>query len=120
MIEITRLEASHVLCVCLKGVQSAAEFEALGSSLPDTDAQRKLRILFDWTSLQGFDDRRSFDLSCRRWRQTAGSIARAAIVHQHRWDHYAALLAAVLRVQGVQVRSWPVRDHAQALVWLIR
>jgi hypothetical protein len=118
MIEVTALPASHTLCFCLKGVQSATEFGTLSNTLPPTDSQRRWRVLFDWIALEGWDDRRKFNLSCQGWHSTADLIARVSIVHRHRWNHQAALLAAVFRVHGVQVRSWPTSDRTQALGWL--
>ena len=118
MIEMTALQESQTLCFCLRGVQSAAEFGALSSVLPSTSSQRRWRILFDWTELLGWDDRRALNLSCQFWHSAADRIVRVSIVHQHRWNHQAALLAAVLRVRDVQVRSWSPRYRVQALTWL--
>jgi len=106
MIEMTVLQASQTLCFCLRGVQSAAEFGALSSVLPSTSSQRRWRILFDWTELLGWDDRRALNLSCQFWHSAADR------------NHQAALLAAVLRVRDVQVRSWSPRYRVQALTWL--
>ena len=118
MIEVIALQPDHTLCVRLQGVQSVAEFGALSTTLTETVSRRRWCLLFDWTALQGWDDRRSFPLSCQAWHATAKLIARLSIVHRHRWNHQAALLAAVLRVHGVQVRSWPERERAQAASWL--
>jgi hypothetical protein len=118
MIEVTSPQADHVLSIYFKGMQSAAAFGALSDGLPQRRSQRRWCLLFDWSELDGWDDRRVFNLSCRSWHGIADQIARASIVHRHRWNHQAALLAAVLRVHGVQVRSWPTSHRAQALTWL--
>ena len=118
MIEMTTLQSSHMLCICLQGMQSAAEFGALGRTLSQTCSRRRWCMLLDWTGLEGWDDRRRFSLSCQNWHPAAELIARASIVHQPRWNHQAALLAAVLRIHGAQVRSWSARDRGQALDWL--
>jgi len=117
MIETAAL-ANRTLSFCLKGVQSAAEFGDLSNNLPSTNSQRRWCVLFDWSALEGWDDRREFNLSCRSWHATAERIMRASIVHRPRWNHEAALLAAVLRVHGAQVRSWQTGERAQALDWL--
>jgi hypothetical protein len=116
MIEMTTLQSNHLLCVRLQGVQSSAEFGALGRTVSQTCSRRRWRILLDWTELEGWDDRRGFNVSCQNWHP---AVARASIVHRHRWNHQAALLAAVFRVHGAQVLSWSLRDRGQAADWLI-
>jgi hypothetical protein len=45
-------------------------------------------------------------------------IARAALVHQPRLNRQAAWLAAFLRQEGVQVRSWRPQNADVAAAWL--
>jgi len=45
-------------------------------------------------------------------------ITRGAIVHQPRLNRQAAWLAAFLREEGVQVRSWRPQSAADAAAWL--
>jgi hypothetical protein len=120
MIETTTFETDHTRCFRLKGVQSVAELDALSSTLLTAPSQRCWRVLFDWTQLEGWDDRRSFNLACQSWGRGAGLILRVSIIHRSRWNNEAALLAAVLRTRGVEVRSWPVNEHALAIAWLSR
>jgi hypothetical protein len=119
MIEIMALGPNQVLSICLKGVQEAEEFEVLADSLCELTTLRRMHLLFDWTELEGFDDRRRFSQSCRHWGAAANHLARTAIVHHLRWNQQAALFAAVLRAHGVQVRSWRVDDHPLAASWLM-
>jgi len=118
MIEMTELPGNHTLCVRLQGVQSAVTFGALSNALMQSPSQRRWRVLFDWTELQGWNDRREYNLSCQKWSLIADAITRASILHRPRWNHQAALLAAVFRVHGVQVRSWPLHRRDEALQWL--
>ena len=100
MIEMTELPGNRAVCVRQRGMQSAETFGALSNTLMQTPSQRRWRILFDWTELEGWDDRREFNLSCRKWSQTVDTIARASILHRPRWNRQAALLAAVFRMHG--------------------
>jgi hypothetical protein len=120
MIEVTELRASRMLCIRFQGVQSAAQFGALSVVISQTATCRRWRVLFDWTGLEGWDDRHKFSLSCRDWQPTAARISRVSIVHGCRWNRQAALLAAVFRVHGIQVRSCCLRNREQALAWLQR
>ena len=120
MIEMIELPGNRALCVRQQGVQSAATFGALSSILTPSPSQRPWRILFDWTELEGWDNRREFHLSCLKWSPTADTIARASILHRPRWNHQAALLAAVFRVHRVQVRSWPLYRREDAVRWLLK
>jgi hypothetical protein len=119
MIEMTELPGNRTVCVRQQGVQSAAKFGALSNALTQSPSQRRWRILFDWTELEGWDDRREFNRSCQKWSLTAETILRASILHRPRWNHQAALLAAAFRVHGVQVRSWPLHHREEALRWLL-
>lgn len=119
MIEITELPGNRAVCVRQQGVQSAAKFGALSNALTQSASQRRWRILFDWAELEGWDDRRAFNLSCRKWSLSADTIVRASILHRSRWNCQAALLAAAFRVRGVQVRSWPLHHREEALRWLL-
>ena len=118
MIEMTELPGNCTLCVRQQGMQSAVNFGALSNALTQSSSQRRWYILFDWTELEGWDDRREFNLSCRKWSLTADTIVRASILHRPRWNHQAALLAAAFRVHGVQVKSWPPHHREEALRWL--
>ena len=119
MIEMTELPGNRAVCVRQQGMQSAAEFAALCHVLTQSPLHRRWRILFDWAELEGWDSRRAFNLSCRKWALTADTIARVSILHRPRWNHEAALLAAAFRMHDVQVRSWPLHQREEALRWLL-
>jgi hypothetical protein len=118
MIETSWLQAGGILCLRFQGMQAGGEFAALGETLLRERTDRFLRLLFDWSGLTGVDSRLTFNLACRSWHRVALLTERAAIIHTHKYDHHAALLAAVFRVNGAEVRSWPLRDHAHAEAWL--
>jgi hypothetical protein len=77
-----------------------------------------IRVLFDWTGIQGWEPGTGDPARWPNWRAMARPIDRAAIVHEHRWNRQAALLAAMLRISKAQARSWLPRNLPAALVWL--
>jgi hypothetical protein len=119
MIEVAILNAGRIVCLRVVGVQSVIEFGTFSDSLPEIVAAAKpLRVIFDWTALDGWSDKTGSAASHQKWGLTAHLIERAAIVHDRRWYRQAAVLAAVLRTRNVQVRSWRVSELSRALVWL--
>ena len=80
--------------------------------------RRHLHVLFDWTELERWDDVGGASEACRKWHDASRLMVRSAIVHSYNWKRQAALLAAVLRTDRVEVRSWVAADYAKALVWL--
>jgi hypothetical protein len=77
-----------------------------------------IRMLFDWTGIEGWEPATREPALWPNWRAMARPIERAAIIHEHRWNRQAALLAAMLRINKAQARSWLPRNLPDALVWL--
>jgi hypothetical protein len=119
MIELDDRIGSDFLTIRLRGLQSTSEFSSFGDSLAGlTGGRAALRILFDWSALEGWDPKDEVARSCRNWKKGSLVIERLAIVHEHHWNRQAALLAAVLRGEASLVRSWASRDLSQAVAWL--
>jgi hypothetical protein len=119
MIELDERTDDDFVTLRFGGFQSAFEFASFADTVDRLRGGReRLRVLFDWTALKGWDANGAFAGSCRRWKEASLLIDRMAIVHEHHWNRQAALLAAVLRSDFRQVRSWVPRDFAKAVMWL--
>ncbi|SDR63836.1 hypothetical protein SAMN05519103_09089 [Rhizobiales bacterium GAS113] len=119
MIELDDRPDDEFITVRLNGFQSTSEFASFGEALAQLRSDRKhLRVLFDWTRLEGWDAKDEIASSCRSWQKRSLVIERMAIVHEHQWNRQAALLGAVLRTEVRLVRSWIPRDLAKAVAWL--
>ena len=119
MIKVVASDESRIVNIRVNGRQFAHEFGAAGQMFAKRFAcQQRLRILFDWTTLVEWDDDDAASAACRQWRDAAPLIERAAIIHDHHWNRHAAVVAAILRTNSVDVRSWLVADYRKALAWL--
>jgi hypothetical protein len=107
------------ITVRLSGILSSSEFACFGDILADVrgDSER-LRVLFDWTALEDWDEKHEIASSCHKWREAPPLIDRMAIIHEHHWNRQAALLAAAFRTEASPVRSWIPRDISKAVAWL--
>src|SRR5260221_5217618 len=106
MIVTERLDHGRTVCVRIHGTQSATEFGEFGQVLVETYANaRRLLILLDWSALKGWDNEAAASISFQGWSVATPLIERVAIVHAPRWNRQAAVLAAMLRIQNVDVRS---------------
>jgi hypothetical protein len=96
-----------------------SDLSVFETALLDRHAGREhIRVLFDWTGIEGWKPGTGDPLRWPNWRAMARPIERAAIIHEHRWNRQAALLAAMLRINKAQARSWLPRNLPAALVWL--
>lgn len=78
----------------------------------------RLRILFDWSQVQCWPFEAPSAAALQAWSETTPLIARAAIVHGHKWSRHAALIAALLRMHNAEVRSFRPSDYDRATAWL--
>ena len=103
----------------LTGLHNAEAFaeEARSFSLI-FESREALLVLFDWSELAGWDEGLSTTESCRLWASAARQMRRSAIVHDRQWNRQAAILGAVLRLNGVEVRSWRAAEREAAVAWL--
>ena len=96
-----------------------SDLSVFGTALSDRHAGHEhIRVLFDWTGIEAWEPETRDPTRWPNWRVMARPIERAAIIHEHRWNRQAALLAAMLRINKAQARSWLPRNLPAALVWL--
>jgi hypothetical protein len=101
------------------GAQRSFDIECLATELarlPTCGAP--LRVLFDWSTVESWPYRAPSAAAIAGWNRTAPSIARAALVHAHKWDRQAALVSALLRVTNAEARCFRPIMHDQAVAWL--
>jgi hypothetical protein len=119
VIEITCQNDESIVTVRFRGRLSVSDLTVFDTALLDRRAgQEHIRVLFDWTGIEGWEPRTREPALWPNWRAMARPIDRAAIIHEHRWNRQAALLAAMLRINKAQARSWLPRNLPAALVWL--
>jgi hypothetical protein len=96
-----------------------SDLSVFETALPDRHAgHQHIQVLFDWTGIEGWEPGTRQPALWPNWRAMAHPIKRAAVVHERRWNRQAALLAAMLRINQTQVRSWLPRYLPAALNWL--
>ena len=119
MIEIASPNGESILTVLFRGRLSVSDLSVFDTALLDRYAGHEhIRVLFDWTGIEGWEPGTGDPARWPNWRAMARPIDRAAIIHEHRWNRQAALLAAMLRINKAQARSWLPRNLAAALIWL--
>jgi hypothetical protein len=119
VIEIASLNGKSIVTVRFRGRLSVSDLSVFDTALLDRHAGHEhIRVLFDWTGVQGWGRGTGDPARWPNWRDMARPINRAAIVHERRWNRQAALLAAMLRINKAQARSWLPRNLPDALVWL--
>jgi hypothetical protein len=118
MIEVYHTTQEGVVAVRFRGAVTNREFADLAEMLANFGATGGVLIYLDWLRI----DRWTFSAppanDVAAWRRTGSMIERAAIVHDHRMNRQAAWLAAILRKQGVKVRSWRPQHAGTAAAWL--
>lgn len=117
MIEIDPRFGDGIVAVRQYGTVTDSDFADLavkiaGSTTPDT-----LLLFMDWLGINRWEFTAPRAEALAAWRKAAKSLRRAAIIHDHRLIRQAAWLGAVLREQGVIVRSWPQYSEATE-TWL--
>jgi len=109
MIQVVAYEVVRLVSIRLSGLHRASDFAELARSFSTRFPEREgLYVLFDWSALSVWDNDSAAREACKKWESAVPPIHRAAIVHPQRWMRHAAVLSAVLRVKGVEVRSWSV------------
>jgi SpoIIAA-like len=102
-----------------QGAQPIFDIAAFADQLARSQSDEvPLRILLDWSLIESWPFEVPSPAAIRSWGIIGPSIKRAAIVHARKWNRHAALLSALLRLGGVEVRSFPQRDHSNAADWL--
>jgi NADPH-dependent ferric siderophore reductase len=119
VIEIACVNDESIVTVRFRGRLSVSDLNVFETALSDRHAGRQhIRVLFDWTGIEGWEPGTGDPARWPNWRDTTRPIERAAIIHERRWNRQAALLAAMLRINKAQARSWLPRNLPDALVWL--
>jgi hypothetical protein len=118
MIEIDTKPEEGVVAVRFRGEVTDREFTNLAATLANFGSTAGVLIYLDWFRIDHWTFSAPTTNSVAAWRRAGRTIGRAAIVHDHRMNRQAAWLAAVLREQGVKVRSWRPQHAAAAAAWL--
>ena len=119
MIEIACLNGASIVTVRFRGKLLVSDLSVFETALSDRNAGLEhIRVLFDWIGVEGWGPGTGDSAWWPNWSDMARPIERAAIVHERRWNRQAALLAAILRKNKAQARSWLPRNLPAALVWL--
>jgi hypothetical protein len=114
MIEVDTTLEEGVVAVRFRGAVTNREFTDLAETIANSGTMGGVLIYLDWLRIDRwtFSAPKANDVTA--WRRAGKMIERAAIVHDHRMNRQAAWLAAVLRGQGVKVRSWRPQHAAAA------
>jgi hypothetical protein len=119
VIEIACPNDEAIVTVRFHGRLLVSELGVFETALSERHAGRqRIRVLFDWTGIEEWEPGTREPARWPNWRVMACPIDRAAIIHERRWNRQAALLAAMLRINKAQARSWLPRNLPAALVWL--
>jgi hypothetical protein len=118
MIDVDTTLEGGVVTIRFRGAVTNREFIDLATTIANFGSTGRMLLYLDWVGI----DRWAFSVPTAgdvdEWRRARHVIARAAIVHQPRLNRQAAWLAAFLRQEGVQVRSWRPQNAAAAAAWL--
>ncbi|WP_445221507.1 STAS/SEC14 domain-containing protein [Bradyrhizobium sp. Pa8] len=118
MIDIDSTLEDGVVTVHFRGAVTNREFIDLAATIADSGSMGGTRMYLDWLEI----DRWAFSVPTANdvigWCRARKMIARVAIVHQPRLNRQAAWLAAFLREEGVEVRSWRPHSATAAAAWL--
>lgn len=107
------------LVVRPQSVQSTFDIAAIASELAVLQAGvGTLRVLFDWSGIGRWPFSAPSAAAIREWNAAAPAIARAAFIHDAKWNRHAAILSALLRIRNAEVRSFHRADTEKAIVWL--
>jgi hypothetical protein len=118
MIDVDSTLEEGVVTIRFRGAVTNREFIDLAATIANFGSTGRILVYLDWVGI----DRWAFSVptagGATAWRRARNVITRAAIVHQPRLNRQAAWLAAFLREEGVQVRSWRPQNAAAAAAWL--
>ena len=118
MIDVDATLEESVVTIRFRGAVTNREFIDLATTIANFGSADRAFVYLDWVGI----DRWAFSVptasGLTAWRRARKMIARTAIVHQPRLNRQAAWLAAFLREEGVQVRSWRPQNAGAAATWL--
>jgi hypothetical protein len=117
--ETSKPDGSALFVLSRQGPQQKLDIVAIAAELTRLESGgAALLILFEWSQISAWPFEAPSAAAILEWNASALSIARAAIVHDHKLTRHAALLAALMRVADAQVRSFHPRDLSAAVAWL--
>jgi hypothetical protein len=119
MIEIRQDAGAGFTKLRFSGVQTREDIGgAVAAVIQLCKGRDDIRLLCDWSDVLGWACETK-SLPVREWVAATGGLERVAILHHHRWNSQAAWLAAILRRENVEVRSWHLRHPEGARKWLM-
>jgi hypothetical protein len=118
MIELNLSRKEGLVAVRFRGAVTNMEFVDLAAMIAGLGSVCSLSIYLDWIRVDHWKFVPAQANSVIAWRAAARMIERVAIVHDHHLNRQAAWLAAILRREGVTVRSWRPRNGRAARIWL--
>jgi hypothetical protein len=107
-----------VIIVRFRGAVTDREFTELATTIANFGSVVGLLIYFDWLGIGHWALPTSKIDGPTAWRRAGKLIKRAAVVHENRLNRQAAWLGAILRSEGVEVRSWQPSSAAEGAAWL--
>lgn len=118
MFEIDSTFGYGIVAVRHRGRVTDSEFTALAGTVAGFPGRGDLLLLLDWVCIEDWAFSVPGGDALIAWRRAAKAIRRIAIVHDPRLNRPAAWLGAVLREEGVVVRSWRPQHATLAATWL--
>jgi hypothetical protein len=118
MIEMNSTPKGEVVEVRFLGTVTDCEFVALAVEAARFAAPGAVLVLCDWLGIEHWEFSAPNEDGLAAWRRAARGIARVSIIHNHSLNRQSAWLAAILREEGVKVRSWRPQHAAMAASWL--
>jgi len=120
MIEVDCFPEDHLVKVRFRGTVSNREFTDLAAIIADFGSGIAVLVYLDWVGIERWEFTVASANGVPTWRRASQVIERVAVIHPPRWNRQAAWLAAILRKEGVEVRSWRPKDAMAAAIWLRR
>lgn len=119
VIEIACPNDEAIVTVRFRERLSVSDLSVFELALSNRHAgHERIRVLFDWRGIEEWEPGTREPALWPNWRGMARPIKRAAVIHERRWNRQAAMLAAMLRINKAQVRSWLPQNLPAALIWL--
>ncbi|MGV4791584.1 STAS/SEC14 domain-containing protein [Rhizobium sp. F40D2] len=118
MFEIVSTFGDNILAIRHRGPVTDSEFLALAEMVADLPGRGDLLLFLDWVGIKDWAFSAPGGDALIAWRRAAKAIRRIAIVHDPRLNRPAAWLGAVMRQEGVIVRSWRPQHALLAATWL--
>jgi len=118
MIEIILSPNECFVAARFRGAVTNAEFADLAAAITRLGSSCTALIYLDWVGVDHWAFAPAQPNGVTTWRTAARMIERVAIIHDHHLNRQAAWLAAILRREGVTVRSWRPQNARAARMWL--